>query len=119
VPASGELRGPRNSRREFSPIVAEPDKLPACGPGRLLSSSGCGASSRPARDLPEALISQQPPDDESQPPRSRALIGLIVVALLVVAAVYLVHALREESQREDCLMSGRSNCAPIDVPGAK
>jgi hypothetical protein len=64
----------------------------------------------------EAFISHQPPDDDSQPPRSRALIGLIVVALLVVAAVYLVHALREESQREDCLMSGRSNCAPIEIP---
>jgi hypothetical protein len=59
---------------------------------------------------------RQPPDDEGQSPRSRALIGLIVVAVLVVAAVYLVHALREESAREDCLMSGRSNCAPIDIP---
>ena len=38
------------------------------------------------------------------------------MAVLVVAAVYLVHALREESEREDCLMSGRSNCAPIEVP---
>jgi hypothetical protein len=41
---------------------------------------------------------------------------LIVVAMLVVAAVYLVHALREEGQREDCLMSGRTNCAPIEIP---
>jgi hypothetical protein len=36
--------------------------------------------------------------------------------LLVIAAVYLVHALRNESNLEDCLMSGRSNCAPIEVP---
>jgi hypothetical protein len=27
-----------------------------------------------------------------------------------------VHALRNESNLEDCLMSGRSNCAPIEVP---
>jgi hypothetical protein len=80
-------------------------------------SAGGGESLQSPRHAPEALISQQPPDDES-PPRSRALIGLIVVVLLVVAAVYLVHALREESQREDCLMSGRSNCAPIELPPA-
>ncbi|HEV7995686.1 MAG TPA: hypothetical protein VGP52_05470 [Stellaceae bacterium] len=48
------------------------------------------------------------------------MIGLIVVLLLVVAAVYLVNALRKESDLEDCLMSGRSNCAPIEVsPGAR
>jgi hypothetical protein len=61
----------------------------------------------------------QPPDDhDGERPRSAALIGLIVVAVLVVAAVYLVHALRKESQLEDCLMSGRSNCAPIEAPSA-
>jgi hypothetical protein len=56
-------------------------------------------------------------EDEGPPPRRRALIGLIVAAVLAAAAVYLMHALREESQREDCLMSGRSNCAPIETPG--
>jgi hypothetical protein len=59
----------------------------------------------------------QPTDEHSdQQSRSRPLIGLVVVALLVVAAVYLVHALRNESNLEDCLMSGRSNCAPIEAP---
>jgi len=60
------------------------------------------------------------PSDEQQGRRSRshAVIGLIVVLLLVVAAVYLVQALRKESNLEDCLMSGRSNCAPITVPPA-
>jgi hypothetical protein len=67
--------------------------------------------------LLEASILPRPPDDEDEPPRSRAILGLLLVAALVVAAVYLVHALREESQREDCLLSGRSNCAPITVPG--
>ncbi len=58
------------------------------------------------------------PSDEHRGGRSRfgAVIGLLVVLVLVVAAVYLVHALREESQLEDCLMSGRTNCAPIAIP---
>jgi hypothetical protein len=58
-----------------------------------------------------------PPDDQGgERSRSAALIGLIVVLVLVVAGVYLVHALQKESHLEDCLMSGRSNCAPIEVP---
>jgi uncharacterized membrane protein len=63
----------------------------------------------------------QPPDDQGgERSRAGAVIGLIVVLLLVVAAVYLVNALRKESDLEDCLMSGRSNCAPIEVsPGAR
>jgi hypothetical protein len=58
------------------------------------------------------------PSDEQQDGHSRsgALIGLVIVLILVVVAVYLVHALRKEGQLEDCLMSGRSNCAPIEPP---
>ena len=55
-------------------------------------------------------------DDRGDGPnRLAALFGLILIVLLVVAALYLVQALRRESQLEDCLMSGRRNCAPIEV----
>ncbi|MBV8735656.1 MAG: hypothetical protein JO007_00045 [Alphaproteobacteria bacterium] len=62
------------------------------------------------------LLAELPDEPNHDASRSRALIGLLIVALLVIAAVYLVHALRNESNLEDCLMSGRSNCAPIEVP---
>ncbi len=53
----------------------------------------------------------------SQPDSRRpALIGLLVIAVLVVCAYFLVTALRNEGNREDCMMAGRSNCAPISVP---
>ena len=59
----------------------------------------------------------RPPDDQGgERSRSGAVVGLVVVLALVVAAVYLVHALHKESQLEDCLMSGRTNCAPIETP---
>lgn len=54
------------------------------------------------------------PGDER--PRRGAVIGLFVVLVLVVAGIWLFHALREESRLEDCLMSGRSNCVPIELP---
>ncbi|HZU89440.1 MAG TPA: hypothetical protein VE993_09300 [Stellaceae bacterium] len=62
--------------------------------------------------------SRRNPDDDrgDGPNRVAALLGLVLIALLVAAAVYLVQALHRESQLEDCLMSRRTNCAPIAVP---
>ncbi|HZK91839.1 MAG TPA: hypothetical protein VFC56_16985 [Stellaceae bacterium] len=51
--------------------------------------------------------------------RRGALIGLAIAAVLVIAGIYLVNALRNQAKMEDCLMSGRSNCAPIDIPTHK
>jgi hypothetical protein len=82
------------------------------------SQSGAEVCSRAVLVAPGAFLTQPPEEQDHDQSRSRALIGLVIVAVLVVAAVYLVHALRQESQLEDCLMSGRSNCAPIEVPSA-
>jgi hypothetical protein len=55
-------------------------------------------------------------DDGADQRRSAALIGLIIILALAIAGVVLVRELREKSRIEDCLMSGRTNCAPIEVP---
>ena len=60
-----------------------------------------------------------PHDDDHEPDSRRpALIGPVVVLALVVAAYFLVNALRENANLEDCLMSGRKNCAPIEAPSS-
>jgi hypothetical protein len=46
-------------------------------------------------------------------PRWMALLRLILVAVLVVGGLLLVRELRGVSQLQDCVMSGRTNCAPI------
>jgi hypothetical protein len=51
--------------------------------------------------------------------RSAALVGLIIILALAIAGVVLVRELRERSRLEDCLMSGRTNCAPIEVPSSR
>jgi hypothetical protein len=48
--------------------------------------------------------------------RTNASMGLIVILLLAIAGVLLVRELRIEGQIEDCLMQGRRNCVPIDIP---
>ena len=54
--------------------------------------------------------------DSEHDSRRPAVLGLLVVLALVVAAYFLVTALRNNAKLEDCLMSGRRNCAPIEVP---
>jgi hypothetical protein len=46
--------------------------------------------------------------------RHMVAIGLLVIAVLVAAGLFLVYKLRAMSELQDCAMQGRSNCAPID-----
>jgi hypothetical protein len=55
-------------------------------------------------------------DDDGEARRTAALMGLIVILVLAIAGVILVRALRQEAALEDCLLAGRRNCLPIDVP---
>ena len=55
-------------------------------------------------------------DREADDRRTAALMGLVVVLSLAIAGVVLVRDLDKKSQLEDCLMSGRTNCAPIETP---
>jgi hypothetical protein len=48
--------------------------------------------------------------------QTAALMGFIVILVLAIAGVILVRELRNKAALEDCLMAGRRNCAPIEVP---
>lgn len=65
-------------------------------------------------------MAENPPppgcDDEPTDKRRAALIGVIVILVLAIAAIVLVRELGKASKLQDCLMSGRTNCAPIEVP---
>jgi hypothetical protein len=47
--------------------------------------------------------------------RRAALAGLIFLLVLVVVGLFLASKLRGVSELQDCVMSGRTNCAPIDA----
>jgi len=48
--------------------------------------------------------------------QTAALMGVVVILVLAIAGVVLVRELGKSTKFEDCLMSGRRNCAPIEVP---
>jgi hypothetical protein len=47
----------------------------------------------------------------------RSLIALGVVVVLFLVGWLLAHELYASGKLEDCLMSGRTNCAPLETPG--
>ena len=57
-----------------------------------------------------------PDDNDENPSRRGPLIALAVVVVLFLVGWLLTHALYSNGKLEDCLLSGRSNCAPVDTP---
>lgn len=53
-------------------------------------------------------------NDNQDVDRSKTLLALVFVALLVLGGLFLVHYLKKQSQLQDCLMQGRTNCAPVE-----
>jgi hypothetical protein len=58
---------------------------------------------------------REPEQDGSQ---RRALAGLAIAVVLLVAGLWLAHQLTAASKMQDCLMSGRTNCNVIE-PAAR
>jgi hypothetical protein len=44
------------------------------------------------------------------------LIALAILVSLVVVGVWIADTISDLQREQDCLMQGRSNCAPIEVP---
>jgi cobalamin synthase len=51
--------------------------------------------------------------DDAPPSRKGAAAALAVIVALLIAGIALQRLLRESGKVEDCMMSGRTNCAPI------
>lgn len=54
--------------------------------------------------------------DDDPPTRRGAVIALGVVVLLFVIGLLLTRELYSSGKLEDCLLSGRTNCAPVQAP---
>jgi hypothetical protein len=52
-------------------------------------------------------------NDDEEPSRRGPLIALVIIVIGVLGALWLTNVLSSVSHIQDCVMSGRSNCAPV------
>jgi hypothetical protein len=74
-----------------------------------------GPGAVPLRFLPDQ---REEPEPRLPDPRRAALLALVLTLLLVLVGVLLVRVLARAGRLQDCVMSGRTNCAPIDLPAS-
>jgi len=68
---------------------------------------------------PESDLAQYEQEDEVIDYRQRMLMNVIaiaIVALLVGVGVWIADTIAEMEKDQDCVLQGRANCAPIEVP---
>lgn len=52
-------------------------------------------------------------DDEQKGSPLRAVVGLGLIAVLILGVLFVMHQLQHAASIQDCVASGRTNCAPI------
>jgi hypothetical protein len=57
-------------------------------------------------------------DDDDPAPSSprRALIGLAVIVVAIAGVLFVMYKINQSAKMQDCLASGRTNCAQIETP---
>jgi hypothetical protein len=58
---------------------------------------------------------ERPTEPEAPASNRGPMAALLVVLVLVVLGFFLTQGLRKNSNIQDCVASGRTNCAPIET----
>jgi hypothetical protein len=89
--------------------MTEPRKQPEIPPENVIAFKKRQEPPKPRLATPEQA-------DEDRARSRTNLAALVLAAVLVFFGWLLVHELGKSSRMQDCLMSGRTNCAPIEAP---
>jgi hypothetical protein len=68
----------------------------------------------PVEDL--SKYSRDPDEDNFQHRMKVNLLAFTALALIVACGVWLANTMSDMRKNQDCVLSGRTNCAPIQVP---
>jgi hypothetical protein len=69
---------------------------------------------QPVRDL--AQYERGEGRDDYRHRMTMNVIGLLVTIVLIVVGIWLVDQIAEMRKNQDCYLSGRRNCTPIEAP---
>jgi hypothetical protein len=70
-------------------------------------------SDTPVGDL--AKFEQGEPEDDFRHRMKVNVLAFVVIIVLVIVGLWLAGKIADMVQTQDCFLSGRRNCAPIDV----
>jgi hypothetical protein len=77
-------------------------------------------------DKPQPNDPAPPPDGADDPPESEeppanpfGLVPVLIILALIAVGFFVAFRLHEVSTLQDCVMSGRKNCAPVDTTDLK
>ena len=65
--------------------------------------------------MPEQKPSNTNEEEEDGRPNPFGWPALVIIALLIVGGWFLITRLNDDTNMQDCIQSGRRNCAPIDT----
>jgi hypothetical protein len=109
-------RPDRHDADEFGQVLPfrhRPDQSPSS-----VAAIGPAKAIEPADDL--ARFEQDPdePVDERQRMRMN-FIAIAIITMLVGTGVWIADTIADIQTDQDCVLQGRSNCAPIEAPAPK
>jgi hypothetical protein len=86
---------------------------------RKASSGGVGSGLQRQNDPPVNDLSKFESSENEEPYRHRMMVNLAALAVTVALAItgmWLAIEIADMRKKQDCVLSGRRNCMPIDVP---
>jgi hypothetical protein len=73
----------------------------------------------PSSEGKDAGIEPEAPESEEPPANPFGLLPVLILLVVVAVGFFLAFRLRDVSTLQDCVMSGRKNCAPVDTSEMK
>jgi hypothetical protein len=105
---------PRTSETTGRVVMFRPRTSPRREDGRPSPPNGSGPDDTVVADL--AKYEHRNSADDYRHRMITNVIALVFIIMLTAAGIWLADAISALRKSEDCLLSGRRNCAPIDVP---